>query len=71
MSEQTAITLIEAITQRSLLFADNIGLDLTADEIERVFEAVGIRYFMEKVTEKRMPTVGDLLGVVERRGRPK
>lgn len=64
MSEHTvADVLIQAIRRHSPMLADEIGLSISADELERVYREIGIRFFADMVKEKYRPspTVGDLL----------
>lgn len=53
--------LVDAICRRSPMMADWLGLSLTGEELERIYTMVGIRFFIEKVTDGDRPTVGDIL----------
>lgn len=63
LTTQEVDTLIAAIVRRSPMFADGIGLLISADELDRIYRTVGIRFFSDLVKEKYRPspTVGELL----------
>lgn len=61
MSKQTANDITKAVSRRSLLIADNLALDLSVEDLEYIFQSIGLAW----LTERLYPglKVGDVLRI--------
>jgi len=59
MSKQTANDLAKAIARCSMLIADNLALDLTRDDLEYVYQFIGLSWLGEQLLPGL--TVGDVM----------
>jgi len=59
MSKETANDLAKSIIRRSMLVADNLALDLTRDDLEYVYQFIGLSWLGEQLLPGL--TVGDVM----------
>jgi len=59
MSKETANDLAKSIARRSMLIADNLALDLTRDDLEYVYQFIGLSWLGEQLFPGL--TVGDVM----------
>ena len=58
MSKQATIDLSQAITRRSLMIADSLALGLTREDLEYLFQFIGLFWLSEQVVPGTMVKIG-------------
>jgi hypothetical protein len=59
---EKAESLAKGIVRTSPMLSDNIGLYLTTEELEWMFEYIGRHYIVDLIYRKHAPTIGELMG---------